>query len=487
MALIPFGDFRPDVSPYRGKHTTSATNVLPQGDGYGPLQSLLAYTNALPAQCRGAFVAYALDGTVEVFAGTSTNLYRLNKTNLTWTEASKSTDAYSLPTDAQWSFAQLGNVVIAAHINDVLQVFTIGSSTDFADQSGSPQAQQITIINEFVVASGISGNLNRVKWSARADVTVWTVGTAESDQEDFLDGGIVKRVEGGEFSGLVLQDRAIHRMTYQPGAPTIFAFDRIKKIGGLRVQGMVASDDERTFYLSHRGFQMLPAGANSTVPIGKEKVDRFFFADWDTSETRTALATIDPQGHRVFFAYFSINGETTKFDRLLVYDWVLERWAYINGIVGQYLFPFAAPGTTLEALDAQFPDIDAMTLSLDDIPLAQSPEIGVVGADSKAGFLRGDTLEAELQTAEQSGEFDRLNVDGFRPVTDASDVRGRVSFRGKLADDLSWTEEATMDADGFVAVRKNTRMTRFRCRIPAATSWSFALGIETQAIKAGRQ
>ena len=89
MPLIPWGDYRPDVSDYQGRHTRAVQNVLPQGDGYGPIKDLVDFTDALPAVCRGAFVALKSDGTVEIFAGTQTKLYRLDKTDLSWDNVSK--------------------------------------------------------------------------------------------------------------------------------------------------------------------------------------------------------------------------------------------------------------------------------------------------------------------------------------------------------------------------------------------------------------
>jgi hypothetical protein len=48
MALLAFGDFRPDVSDYEGQATRNIQNVIPRGDGYGPFPSFSAYTSALP-------------------------------------------------------------------------------------------------------------------------------------------------------------------------------------------------------------------------------------------------------------------------------------------------------------------------------------------------------------------------------------------------------------------------------------------------------
>src|SRR5512138_3536524 len=84
MPLLPFGEWKPDVTDYEGQATKNILNVLPRGDGYGPFKSFAAATQALPAACRGGFYALKSDGSVQVFAGTSKGLYRLDNSSLGW-------------------------------------------------------------------------------------------------------------------------------------------------------------------------------------------------------------------------------------------------------------------------------------------------------------------------------------------------------------------------------------------------------------------
>src|ERR1700749_2699854 len=113
MSLLRYAQYKPDVSDYESDATRNILNVIPRGDGYGPFPSFSGYTSALPAGCRGAF--YALntnDGTVTVFAGTSTRLYQLNNTTYTWTDVSNGgVDYIALSSTAQWQFAQFGSKV----------------------------------------------------------------------------------------------------------------------------------------------------------------------------------------------------------------------------------------------------------------------------------------------------------------------------------------------------------------------------------------
>src|ERR1044071_1126509 len=282
MPILPFGEFKPDVSDYRGQTNQTILNVVPQGDGYGPFKALNAATEALPAPCRGYFFARKADGTVAVFAGTATKLYLLDNTDLTWADASDSGGTYStLASNAQWQFAQFNNLVVAVHVNEAPQVFDLTSDTEFSDLAGSPpQAAYVSVVNRFLVLSGLaSPNVTRVQWSDLNDITNWSSGQADS--QDLPDGGTVRGVAGGEF-GVIFQDAAIRRMTFSPGSPYVFGIDRISEDDGLFGPYSLISAGDRAFFCSPQGFKMLLPGANP-VPIGKERVDATFFPEFDAA------------------------------------------------------------------------------------------------------------------------------------------------------------------------------------------------------------
>ncbi len=477
MPVIPWSEYRPDVSDYKGQHTQRLVNVLPRGDGYGPFYNISALTSALPDTCRGYHVAFDDDGSVKIFAGTVDNLYLLDNSDYTWDEVSKTSDTYSVPTDDQWQFETFGVHVIAVNANTVPQIYTMGSSSAFANLGGSPpQARYVTVVNEFLVLSGLLSNPYRIAWSARSDVTGWTAGTNESDVQDFVDGGIVRGVAGGEF-GVIFQDNAIRRMNYAPGSPIIFSIDRLAEDKGLEAPLSIVRSGERTLFLSQSGFHQITADG-AIAHIGREKFDRTFFEDWDSAEPRVMIGSNDPQSTRVFWAYKSVNGTNNQFDKIIVYDWLLDRACIIEGISGHFITSFAQPGVTLEGLDALGFTLDTLPASLDSFPANFGIEISVCDTSNKLGFFRGSTLEAILETAEQGGDSNRSFISGARPVTDADDVRGQVSSRQRLADTPSWSTENSLETIGIIPHRVDTRYFRFRNRIPAGTEWEFSIGVE---------
>ena len=213
--MLPFGDYRPDLSAYQGAHSQLIQNVVPRGDGYGPFADFVAFTSALPAPCRGFFYARKTDGTIVVFAGTATKLYQLSNTDFSWTDVSKSGGTYTaLPSSDHWQFAQFGNLVLAVEANSTPQVFDLTSSSAFADLGGSPpQARYIAVVGRFVVLSGLLSTPYRIQWSGLNAVTTWSAGVNSSEYQDLPDGGIVRGVAGGEY-GVIFQETAMRRMVY---------------------------------------------------------------------------------------------------------------------------------------------------------------------------------------------------------------------------------------------------------------------------------
>lgn len=89
MPLINWGAYKPDVADYLGQSTKNVLNVLPRGDGYGPMPDFSEFSSALPAACRGGFYALKADGSVSIFAGVSDRLYQLNNTDYSWKPVGK--------------------------------------------------------------------------------------------------------------------------------------------------------------------------------------------------------------------------------------------------------------------------------------------------------------------------------------------------------------------------------------------------------------
>jgi hypothetical protein len=357
MPLLQYAEYKPDVSDYEGTATKNILNVIPRGDGYGPFPSFSAYTSALPSACRGAFYALKLDGTVITFAGTSSRLYKLNNTDYSWTDVSSGGSSYSaLSSSAQWQFAQTGNLVFATQANAPLQVFDLTASTAFANALGAPpQAAYISVVGRFLVLSGLLSTPYRIQWCGLNNFnssTSWDNLTAGADYQDFPDGGIVRGVAGGE-AGIIFQDLAIRRMSYVPGSPIIFQIDRITQDKGLFAPYSIIRAGEQIFFYAGQGFHKIEPGG---VPeqIGRERIDRTFLDDLDKGNLQLFMGAADPRSTRVYWAYKSVSGTAGCYDKLLGYDFLLDRFFPVQ-MAGEYLLGISQTGLTLENLDSLAP------------------------------------------------------------------------------------------------------------------------------------
>jgi hypothetical protein len=488
MPLLKWGDWSPDTTDYEAQKANTILNVIPRGDGYGPFPGVSAYTGALPAACRGGFYALKSDGTVITFAGTSTKLYQLNNTDYTWSDVSKASGTYSaLSSAAQWQFSQTGNLVWATQANAPLQVFDLSSDTEFGDALGSPpQAAYISVVGRFLVLSGLLSNPYRIQWSGLNNFNAadsWTSGVQSSDFQDFPDGGIVRGVAGGEF-GVIFQDQAIRRMSYVPGSPIIFQIDRIAQDKGIYAPYSIIRAGERVFFYGSQGFAKIDPGGYPQS-IGRERVDRTFLADLDKGNLQLFIGASDPRTSRVYWAYKSINGQIGLYDKIIGYDFELDKFFPISDS-GEYILGISQTGLTLENLDTISSSIDALTLSLDAYPTAVQPEIAQFSSTHKLGFYRGSNLEATLESGEQGTDSKKVRVRGFRCVTDAATHYGSCSYRDTSnATATSGTEVLVNARTGRCDMQRETRYTRFKVRIPAGTSWSFCAGVEPDVTGAG--
>lgn len=575
--LIPFPEYAPDLSPLGTGVAQLISGCVPQADGYGPFKSLEDLTAALPAACRGFFFARKTDGSIAAFAGTVNRLYQLNNTDFTWTDVSKGGVAYSdLVATDNWQFRQFNDLVIAVQQNTVPQKFNLASSSQFANLGGSPPAARfIAIINRIVVLTGLLSNPRRVQWSDLDAPETWTAGTGVSDFQDEPDGGLCLGMSGGDAYGLLFQEEAIRSFTYAPGSAVTFQITRISTQDTVFAAYSIINAGTKTFFLSAQGFKMVEPGG-VPIPIGKERVDRYFFRNVDLGNLQLVIGATDPTGTRVYWAYKSTQGLSGLFDKVLCYDWSIGKngkWSILP-IVGEYLTAFSRPGLTLEQLDAIAPtplpitgaanngsgkirlalagglsnanfaittaqnfivvqgvvgtteangtwtftiidathidleinqntgapsafvnayvsggaiggSLDALAFSLDSISKSAVAQLAAFSSSHKLGFFTGSNMEAIMETDEQDLEGQLVFVSAMRPLTDSPNAAMSVGCRISAQATVSYTDETTVNEDGECGVLVETRYARARLRIPAASVWTYARGVQPEAIAAG--
>ena len=460
---IALGEWLPDQPSVVGT-LQDAFNVIPIANGYAPFPLAVNYSNSASDTLNNVF-AGRFNSNTQLFAGSSSKLYKFNAGTLNLDDVSKS-GGYS---GLRWKFTQFGETVIAANNNAKLQSWTIGTSSAFADLAASaPVAKFVTTVRDFVVAAHLDGgtNANKVQWSDLNDETNWTSGAAsQSDFQIIPDGGNITGITGGEF-GLVLMERAIVRMSYI-GSPYFFQFDNISRGIGCIDGGSVAQYGGITYFLSDDGFYA--CDGQQLIPIGTEKVDRFFFSNANINQIDTISAAADPVRKLVVWNYQNANGGRS----LLIYNWQIKKWSQGDTTV-DYIAPAATSGVTLEALDS-FGTVDSIGTSWDDRVWAGGKYLfaGVdggriitfTGSNSTANIIVGDTETSYngvinlVRAQVQNGSF---NV--------------AVASRRQLQDPVTYGSTIAASSEGRAPIRSAGRYHRFN--LMPTNDWTNVLSID---------
>lgn len=479
--MVPFAAWLPDVATFQTDVSTEALNVIPSVSGFRPFPGFVNVASAITARAQGAVSVRSLAGVIYNFCGDATKLYLMAADGLSFNDVSRvSGGAYATATDARWSFAQYGNFVIAVNGNDAAQVFELGTSTNFAALGGTPPAAYFAgTVREFGVLAKTTSANTRVQWSAIGDVEDWvTSATTLSDAQDFPEGGTITGFVGGEF-GLVFQERAIQRMSFE-GPPTAFRFDKISQYLGCRAEGSVASFENFAFFLGDDGFYMI-RGGSEIVSIGNEKVDRWFESRADASLLHRMSSAVDPI-NKLYVVGFVTDGGTEP-DALLIYHWPTGQWSRA-AVNHEMIYPAATQSSyTIDTMDSVSSTIDGLTFPLDSRFWTGAGRLLLSGFDTshRQGFFSGNALAATVETGDnQLTPGRRTLFRGLRPIIEGSSVTPSltVGTRNHLTEPVTYGSAAAANAYGWCNARVNARYHRAKITIPAASSWTFARGVD---------
>lgn len=485
--MIPFAEFAPDQPRLDSGASGHVLNVVPAtAQSYGPLPALAPIGNALSARCQGAASFRGPDGTILNVAGDAAKLYRWDGT--AWNDVSRGGSAYATAPDQGWSFAQFGKFAVATNGIDRPQVFDITLGGQFADLAPAPLgARFVATVRDFVMIGQKADDQSAVHWSALNDLDGWTPGIDQADEQHFPDGGTVTGVVGGQYA-IVFQETAIRRGTYV-GPDLIFQFDPISTERGCAVPGSIASYRQLIFFLAADGFFLL-AGGEAERPIGDQKVDSWFWANVNQDHLHRISAAIDPARKLYILAFPSRESANGTPDTLLLYNWTIDRWSRAAVDLAVLCRMMSKLGYTMDSLDADYPNLDAMPLSLDSALLTGSPlaQLAAFGTDNRMAFFEGPTLAAEIDTIEaEPAAGSRAFVRGVRPVVDGGSLSARLGTRERSNDSVTWRDPVAQDATGNCPQRCAARYHRARISIAAGGDWLHAQGIGIDAAAAGER
>ena len=219
--------------------------------------------------------------------------------------------------------------------------------------------------------------------------------------------------------------------------------------------------------------------------IGAEKVDKFFFDDFNIAHKDRMTSSVDPQNQIAVWSYVSNNSTDAKPDKLLIYNYAIGRWSIANVSAG-LIAPMFTPAYTLEQLDTVNSSIDALPASLDSA-LYKGGQFIFGGAQGNKIFtFTGDPLAATIETSEAGLATGRFNmVTRVYPYHEDGTVTVQIGTRGLHSDEVTFTTAQAPSTDGFAPFRAQGRY--HRARMNLSGQWSFAQGMDVEARQIGRR
>jgi hypothetical protein len=416
-----------------------------------------------------------VNGTVTILTVTSTTFtYDKNGTNIpSGADTGTVVFSYTTPTNQRWRFTQFGNVLIAANGGNRLQGFNVNTSTTFQDLAAdAPQSRYVTVVRDFVVSGYVGSDYpNRVQWSALGDESNWAnSATTQADFQDIPDGGSIVGVTGGEF-GLIFMDRSIHRMSYI-GSPLVFQFDNISRNQGCYEANSIIQYGGTSFFLSDDGFYA--CDGQQIIPIGNEKVNRYFYNDVDEGSLSLMSAAVDPFRKLVIWAYASQSSATV--DKLLIYNYQTNKWT--SGTTdASRVASSSTPAYTLEGLD--------VFGNLDTIPSTFDSRIWLGGKLQFAGVRNTKiiTFSGENNTAIiETGDIEMPGVTSAitmaKPIVDNGSGNVALFSRRLLSQQVVFGSQTAADSENRVSIRGIGRY--HRLQLTPTGQWTNTVGIDVE-------
>lgn len=454
-------DYLPDQTPNSGT-MEGLKNAYPIVRGYAPVRGFQSVSSAVTGDFKGGAAVIADDGTSYLLVGTSTNLQRY--AGGAWTNL-----ATGLTVTDQWRFAGFGNFVVAVN-GSVTYVVNLSAGTA-ATLTGAPAGKSVVVVDPYVVIGQDTDDLLSVFTSDVNDHTRW-VPDAGATQQPQLSGGEVMGLAGGEY-GVVLQRRRIVRMS-KTGDPALpFEYDPITENVGCASKGSVVQWGRSVFFLSDQGFMAFEDG-QVLVPIGTEKVDRTFQELVPSDDYERIFSAIDPVRKLVIWCVPGSPGY------LFIFNYELQKWG-IAELPVEAVFSGFTSSETLESVSTANPDLDAMTVSLDDPSFAGgSPQLYVVQG-GQIGTLTGDTLQAIFELGfMELAPGRRARLRHIRPITDSVNSSMTVAVSERQGDAGTVKVGGSLRDSGRIPFRASGRYHRVTWTEPAGSTWSYVHGFEAE-------
>ena len=225
------------------------------------------------------------------------------------------------------------------------------------------------------------------------------------------------------------------------------------------------------------------------LPIGTNRIDRYFWNQFDITNRKYLSAAIDPINKVVAWAFPGTGATSNLPNRIVMCKWDEMKWSEAE-IATELILATEPQGYTLDGLDVVGTDIDNATIfdeSFDSEKWrGRSFRFAAFDQAHKLSYFTGSSLAATVETGDiQPMPGLRSQINGARPLVDGGDARISIASRQRLADAVSYGSASDMDITGNCPTRSAGRYHRLRVSLSASTSWSHLTGIGIDYVAGG--
>ena len=460
--MTPFIGFAPDLEAQTPGVLTDCSHLIPYRNGMEAARDGSTPTDvpALAAECQGAAVVTALDGTRRVIAGTATNLYEL--VGGAWSDESRTVGgAYTGGVETRWSIAQFGDSTVASNRADAMQRST-GTTVNFADISGAPKAEIVFTVGAFVMALNVNDGTEKPDgWHCCAayDETDWTPSVTTQATK----GRLV--ASPGEFTaGMRLGEYAVAYKTdslylgQYVGSPAVWDWILVPGGGaGCVGKEAICDVDGAHFFVGQDNFWLFDG--TRPVPVGDSQIRQWFFDNSDPQSLYKTKCCYDRQKNRVWIFYPSAGSSTCN--SAIVYHLVSKQWGRSNRSIEACL-NYVSSGTTYDTLSSVAATYDELSAIAYDSQfwLAGGRVMSVFNTSHQMQSYTGNPLASSLTTGDMGDDevvslFKQLRLRyaaGYGPTT------ATCTPYSKMSSGDSYTTGTTSSTnDGKFDVLKSAR------------------------------
>lgn len=168
----------------------------------------------------------------------------------------------------------------------------------------------------------------RVRWCKIGDTSVWTP-DADTNDAGFFDLpddiGIIQGMASlGPNAFVVYGTTAIYSLTYVGGS-LIFYIER-KIVGeGLFMPYSLTEAKNQHFFLGQDDFKLY-SGGGLAKNIGMDKINKFFFSDFNTNSEANIFGFAHPIFPEIIWQYVQTDSENHVFTKTLIYNYFTDSW-----------------------------------------------------------------------------------------------------------------------------------------------------------------